>query len=88
MSDRTPRERAETNLSDSLNVAGYGHAQATAIAGVGWAVLDLADAIRETRRPRPQPCQDEGPREATSRCVRFNGHDGEHADDTGGTWPS
>jgi hypothetical protein len=64
------------NLSDSLDVGGYGHAQATAIAGVGWAVLDLADAIRETRQPvdmaarmmarrprptaRPQPNRTEG----------------------------
>lgn len=76
MTDRPARERAEEKLTEALNVGGYGHAQATAITGVGWAVLDLADALRETRRPvdmaarmmprrprpsiRPQPPRTEG----------------------------
>jgi hypothetical protein len=47
---KSPREKAEQQLTDAPNVAGYGHAQATAIAGVGWAILDLVDAIRDGHR--------------------------------------
>jgi hypothetical protein len=32
-------------------------------------------------------CGAGGPREATSDCVLTNGHDGDHRDDSGGTWP-
>jgi hypothetical protein len=84
----TPRERAENWLMGVGDHPHPEHAQAAALTGIGWAVLDLADALR-ARGPEPISfvCQNQGPPEATSLCVRVNGHDDEHRDDTGGTWP-
>lgn len=63
MSDQTARERAEDALSTARRKT---PAAATLIAGrrIGWALLDVADAIREhtaaQRQPAPPPPRDPG----------------------------
>jgi hypothetical protein len=44
---------ARKNAEDELRLRGHG--EITALRGIGYALLDLADAIREHNAPKPIP---------------------------------